>query len=89
MRNKNLLLALLLALPAWAQNTANKGAKSNVLDFEGEVIEGEKRRPDLFMQTNTQDLTLDNILYQRNDFNDFLSVEAKRRPRHYKIQKHK
>jgi hypothetical protein len=59
----------------------------SVLDFEGDVIEGQRRRPDLFLQTETQNLTLDAILYLRRDFNDFHSVERLRRPGYFERRK--
>jgi hypothetical protein len=59
----------------------------SVLDFEGDVIEGQRRRPDLFLQTETQNLTLDAILYLRKDFNDFHSVERLRRPGYFERRK--
>jgi hypothetical protein len=57
-----------------------KSGKTGVLDFEGETIEGQRKRPDLFLQTETQNLTLDAILYLRKDFNDFHQVDRSRRP---------
>src|SRR4051812_37718439 len=45
--------------------------KQAVMNFEGDMIEGEKRQPDLFVQTNVQKLDLDSVLYLRKDFNDF------------------
>lgn len=59
---------------------------SAVLSFEADVVEGEKRRPDLFLQTDVEDLSLDNILYIRRDFNDFHSIDSKRRPRHFRFR---
>ena len=54
-----------------------------VLDFEAEVIEGQRKRPDLFLQTEVQSLTLDAILYLRKDFNDYHQVESQRRPGYF------
>src|SRR5688572_4337247 len=59
---------------------------SNVLSFEADMVEGEKRRPDLFLQTDVEELSLDNILYIRRDFNDFHSIDSKRRPRHFRFR---
>jgi len=63
-----------------SSNTSGKQGKTGVLDFEGETIEGQRKRPDLFLQTETQNLTLDAILYLRKDFNDFHQVDKSRRP---------
>ncbi len=60
---------------------ASKRDKVNVLDFEGEVIEGERKKPDLILQVAPQDLSFENLLYNRSDFNDFLEVDQNTRPR--------
>ena len=57
--------------------------EGGVLDFEGDVIEGQRKRPDLFLQSEVQNLTLDAILYLRKDFNDFHQVDRNRRPGYY------
>jgi hypothetical protein len=57
-----------------------KGAQARVLDFDAEVIEGEKQRPDFLFQTGTPGVSLDSLLFGRKDFNDFLKVDKKRRP---------
>jgi hypothetical protein len=62
--------------------SASKG-KAGVLDFEGDIIEGERKRPDLFLQTQIDNLSLDAILYLRKDFNDFHQVDKNRRPGYY------
>lgn len=63
--------------------TGNSGKKDrmNVLDFEGEVIEGERKKPDLILQIAPQDLSFESLLYKRTDFNDFLEVDKNTRPR--------
>lgn len=54
--------------------------KPGVLDFEAELIEGERKSPDLFLQLQSGTPNLDAILFQRTNFNDFHNVEKKRRP---------
>jgi hypothetical protein len=61
--------------------TATKGkAKAGVLDFEAELIEGERKSPDLFLQLQSGTPNLDAILFQRTNFNDFHNIEKHRRP---------
>lgn len=56
-------------------------AAPQVLDFEGDVIEGEKKGADLLLQTDTSQLSMNAVLYLREDFNDFHSIDRKKRPR--------
>lgn len=58
--------------------SARKGPA--VLDFEGDVIEGERKSPNLFLQMAVDTPNLDVLLYQRKDFNDFHNLEKNRRP---------
>lgn len=64
-----------------AQNANKAEGKVKTLDFEGEVIEGEAMRPMLYLQIESPDLDLNNILYQRRDFNDFHKIDKVRRNR--------
>jgi len=68
-----------LILPVFAQDKAVE--KGGVLNFEGEVIEGQKKTPDIFLQTEVQKPVLESVLYQRKDFNDFHVNDSKQRPR--------
>lgn len=63
-----------------------KSGPGNVLDFEGEVIEGERRRPDLFLQMSIDNVKFDSLIYQRDDFNDYLDVDRKSRSRYIKLK---
>lgn len=65
---------------------AKKSGPGNVLDFEGEVIEGERRRPDLFLQMSIDNVKFDSLIYQRDDFNDYLDVDRKSRTRYLKLK---
>lgn len=67
--------------PAPAAKPAIKSSQGQVLDFEGEVIEGERRRPDLFLQMSIENVKFDSLMYQREDFNDYLEVDRKSRNR--------
>ncbi|MBS1959450.1 MAG: hypothetical protein JST80_08270 [Bdellovibrionales bacterium] len=55
--------------------------KPEVLDFEGDVIEGQKKAPELFLQLDVEKADLSSVLYDRKDFNDFHIVDSKRRPK--------
>ena len=88
MRNTKSLFViglLLFSLGAFAQKDSKKEAKGDksmkTLDFEGEVIEGEAMRPMLYLQIESPDLDLNNIMYQRKDFNDFHKIDKVRRNR--------
>ena len=73
---------LLTSFLAHAQKEAKaKDNKMKTLDFEGEVIEGEAMRPMLYLQIESPDLDLNNIMYQRKDFNDFHKIDKVRRNR--------
>jgi hypothetical protein len=90
---KWLFIFSMMSISIFAQNEIAKPTKrskqtaapeaTGVLDFEGDLIEGQRQRPDLFMQSETQNLTLDAILFLRNDFNDFHQVQKNRRPQFY------
>lgn len=53
----------------------------NLLDFEAEVIEGEKKRPELFLDIKAGDGNIGSGLYLRPHFDDFFVVDKKRHPR--------
>lgn len=76
---KIFLMILLISISAFSQSSKNEKIKT--LDFEGEVIEGEAMRPMLYLQIESPDLDLNNILYQRRDFNDFHKIDKVRRNR--------
>lgn len=69
---------LLMPDQGWAEGPP----KSQTLDFEGEVIEGEAMRPDLFLQISTPDVNLDSIVYMRKDFNDFHKFDKNQKPKY-------
>jgi hypothetical protein len=59
---------------------AKPAAVTGKLDFEAEVIEGEKTRPDVFVQLGTGAQNMNSILYSREHFNDFHAVDRNFRP---------
>jgi hypothetical protein len=70
--------------PAAAEDAAKpapkKAGQPNLLDFDGDVIEGERQSPNLFLQLQVENPDLDVLLYQRKDFNDYHALEKDRRP---------
>lgn len=90
-------LIALAVTPAWAQEgdqsnylpsaqpvaqpQGKPGSRPEVLDFEGDVIEGQKKAPELFLQLDVEKADLSSVLYDRRDFNDFHAVDSKRRPK--------
>lgn len=87
-RNLIVMLACLfwvaLAQPAEETMTKKSVPKEGpaVLDFEADIIEGERKNPQLFLQLGAETPDLDAVLFQRKDFNDFHDVEKKRKPRY-------
>lgn len=79
MKNLIFIAMLMGSLSSLAQNNP---ARPQTLDFEGEVIEGEAMRPDLFLQIATPDVNLDSILYMRKDFNDFHKMDKSQKPKY-------
>jgi len=63
---------------------ADSGKKTGVLNFEADIVEGEKQRPELFYQMETKNLSFDTLFYIRTDLNDSFDVEKSRRPRSWK-----
>lgn len=56
--------------------------KAQVLDFSGDVIEGELKRPQLFLELVGTTEFMESTLYQREDFNDFHAVDMRKRLRY-------
>ena len=65
---------------AGTAKVAKPAKNSQVLDFDSDVIEGERKSPDLFLQLQVDTPNLDTLLYQRRNFNDFHNLEKNRRP---------
>lgn len=63
-----------------------KAGEENLLSFEEEVIEGEKKRPELFLDIKAGDGNLGSGLYKRANFDDFFEVDRIRRPRFVKAK---
>ena len=80
--SRNIMIVLsifgLSILSANAQNAQVK--KNTVMDFEAEVIDGQKKAPELFLQLDSEKADLNTILYDRKNFNDFTPINTQLRP---------
>lgn len=56
-----------------------KKLKAQVVDIEGDVIEGDDQRPDLLTITNERKVDLDSFMYLRDNFHDFQRFDRKKR----------
>lgn len=65
---------------------AGSATTGNLLDFEADVIEGEKKRPELFLDIKAGDGNAGSGLYLRSHFDDFFSVDKLRRTRFIKAK---
>jgi len=86
---KKLFLILLtssILLKPLISTAAAPGATGNLLDFEADVIEGEKKRPELFLDIKAGDGNAGSGLYLRSHFDDFFSVDKLRRTRFIKAK---
>ncbi len=70
--------------PLATAKTAKQKQGENLLDFEAEVIEGEKKRPELFLDIKAGDGNVGSGLYLRPHYDDFFVVDKRRRPRFVK-----
>ena len=75
---------LFFALICHAEEHTHQDA---VLDFEADVIQGERKKPDVFLQLGKQNQTLESILFTRKDFKDFHKLEKKWRPSYMELKK--
>ena len=74
---KSILLILILFNSSFAFSNE---AETNVLNFEADVIEGERKNPNVFIQLDIGTPNLDTVLFQRSNFNDFHAQDKNRRP---------
>ncbi len=76
-----IVITLLFSVWGFSQTDNKKGKSTNVLDFEADVIEGERTAPSILIQMDLQSPNLDTLVFQRKNFNDFHSIDMKRRPK--------
>lgn len=74
---------------SFAQMTGEGKDRAKVLDFEGEQIEGDRMRPDLFMQVSGEDIKFETLMFVRDNFNDFHEIDKTLKPRYLKQVKGK
>lgn len=53
-----------------------------VLNFDADVIEGEKGGPSIMVQMDLQAPTMDTLVFKRKNFNDFHAIDRKRKPKY-------
>ena len=63
-------------------STSNSNKQSNILDFDADVIEGERSGPSIMVQMDLQAPNLDTLVFQRKNFNDFHVIDMKRKPKY-------
>lgn len=59
------------------ENSKN-GARS--FEIEGDVIQGQRTRPDMFLDLKSLSVDLDEVIYTRSNFDDYYRAEKKMRP---------
>lgn len=83
MRTLFFLGCILFSKNLLAQNNTQN---TNVLNFEEDVIQGERKSPNIFVQLDVGNPNLDTVLFFRNNFNDYHSVDKDRRPSYRKAK---
>ena len=68
------------AAPAASPAASND---ASVIDFEADVIEGERLRPEIFVQMGSKEQEMSPVLYLRKHFNDFHFSDRKWRPGYF------
>ena len=94
MKSQIMLIAVASVFLFSGQVLGKAGSKSNekidnVLDFEADIIEGERMNPNLFLQLEVDKPNLDTVIYLRNDFNDFHKGDSRRRPKYQETRRRK
>ena len=78
---KYLFIILTLIFSSLSGLAQNQKA-ANVLDFEDDVIEGERAAPSLFVQMDIQAPKMDSLMFQRKNFNDYHGIDKYRKPKY-------
>jgi len=77
------ILAFAWHLECGAFAGQENASNAAVMDFEADVIQGERLRPDIFVQMGSQAQQMGPVLYLRKDFNDFHASSRRWRPGYY------
>lgn len=72
-------LSFAFAILFLSLNAMAEPPKPKVLDFDADVIEGERKTPSVFLEIGTENPTMESVIFQRPDFNDFHVLDSKRR----------
>lgn len=78
---KTLLVLFSILIFSILGNAQTPPKKSNILNFEDDVIQGERKNLDLFVQLDLGTPNLDSVIFQRDNFNDFHQIDHQRRPK--------
>jgi hypothetical protein len=78
----SIVVSLFVAVARAEEKNMPKTTSGKVLDFEADVIEGERAAPDLLLEFSSDAPTMDSVILKRTDFNDFHEVSMKRRLRY-------
>lgn len=73
---------ILFACEAYSQKNQKPPKTQTILDFDADVIEGERNAPSILVQMDLQAPNLDTLIFLRKNFNDFHSTDMKRKPKY-------
>lgn len=76
------LSIVIMLFSSLAHSKENQKQTGNVINFEEDVIQGERKNLDLFVQIDLGASHIDNVVFQRDNFNDFHQIDSRRRPRY-------
>lgn len=71
-------MSLILSVRLFAQ-TENTNV-SETQNMDAEVIEGEHKKPELYLDLKSSEVKFDDVIYNRSDFNDFFKTEKSNHP---------
>ncbi len=74
------IFAALILLAVFPASSPARDKVTPKYGFEAEVVEGERRTPDLFSKITQNQQTLNAVIYSRKNFNDFHEKESRSRP---------
>ena len=77
-----LLLGMVTLIFGVSAQDIKKSSKEQVLDFSAGVIEGELNRPRMVLELGSDYNDFNDVVFLREDFNDFHQVDSKVRYRY-------
>jgi hypothetical protein len=76
------VILMLVSIDAISGEVTPSKSKSNVMDFEADVVEGERVAPSLFVQMDLGAPKMGTLMFQRKNFNDFHAIDMGRKPKY-------